>query len=257
MQAEAGRQMQQRRSRPRRPPAAGRRRARRPAGRRARTPFACAFRRAASMAVTSWSSASTGAKPSFAGRDGEHARAAADVDEAARLELAQQLETETRRRWPPVPNARPGSITTATTSSGGSSQGGPIQTRPIAHRPVKVAPALLPAGVDFVGGDGAESRPEALFAARVGVGRELDAVRQVPPPRSLPGRARSSAPARSLRAPARRPSRRGAARSAERALQLLEEPLVDRRSVSSPSLCCSSSSSAPLLVGQPARHPRR
>ena len=30
----------------------------------------------------------------------------------------------------PVPNARPGSITTATTSAGGSSHGGPIQQRP-------------------------------------------------------------------------------------------------------------------------------
>ncbi|HKS78776.1 MAG TPA: 50S ribosomal protein L11 methyltransferase, partial [Gaiellaceae bacterium] len=33
--------------------------------------------------------------------------------------------------WAPVPKARPGSITTAIASAGGSSQGGPTQRRPI------------------------------------------------------------------------------------------------------------------------------
>src|SRR5205814_7519976 len=45
--------------------------------------------------------------------------------------------------------------------------------------PVEVPPPLLPAGVDGVGLGGAERSPEALLPTRVGIGDELDAVREV------------------------------------------------------------------------------
>ena len=44
---------------------------------------------------------------------------------------------------------------------------------------MEIAPALLPAGVDGVCPDRAERSPETLLPTRVGVGHELDAVREV------------------------------------------------------------------------------
>ena len=69
-------------------------------------------------------------EPELGRDDGEHTRAAAEIDQAAALELQQQLTQSCVVGCPPVPNARPGSITIAVASAGGSSQGGPIQTGP-------------------------------------------------------------------------------------------------------------------------------
>ena len=65
------------------------------------------------------------------GGDREHAGAAADVEQRAGLELLQRLRGRAASsRASPVPNARPGSMTTTSASAGGVSHGGPTQRRP-------------------------------------------------------------------------------------------------------------------------------
>ena len=143
-----------------------------------------------------------------------------------RVDRFEQLEAEPRRRVRARAERAPGSITTASASSGGAPARAGRSTSSRARRPVEAAPALGPVVRDVLAAHAAERLPEPLLAGAVGVGDELDAVVGVRAPRSPPGRARASAPAPPR--PARRGPRRrrGAAASAEGALQLVEEPLV-------------------------------
>ena len=62
------------------------------------TAFTSAFARATSIAASSMSIADDRLEAELRSSDREHARAAADVEQAGRLELLQQLEREPRRR---------------------------------------------------------------------------------------------------------------------------------------------------------------
>ncbi len=125
----------------------------------------------------------------------------------------------------PVPNARPGSITTESEPELGASQGGPIHSDPISHGPVEALPLVLPAFGDRLHPNVAEPRPQARRPCLVRERGQLDRIALAEPRRTPPGRARASRP--SLPRPDRQaPGSRREAGSAERALQLLEEALV-------------------------------
>ena len=67
--------------------------------------------------------------------------------------------------WAPVPNARPGSITTAGSPGPGCSHGGPIQSPPARAGPVERPPGILPArfdGSDHASAKAARIAPTAL-----------------------------------------------------------------------------------------------
>ena len=110
---------------------AGRPRPRSRGVRRRATPFASALRSRRLDRLRVEVDGADRPEAELRGRDREHARAAADVEQAAARQIEQQLEAEARRRVAPVPNARPGSITTAIASASGSSHGGPTQSGPI------------------------------------------------------------------------------------------------------------------------------
>ena len=95
------------------------------------TPLTFAFSRAESSATSSRSTAVIGSKPSFAA-------AIESTPEpqptSSRLAGSASCRKSRQRRvvaCAPVPNARPGSITTGTRSAGGDSHGGPTQSRPM------------------------------------------------------------------------------------------------------------------------------
>ena len=189
------------------------------------TPFARAFARVASTTGLEVD-ADDRREAEQRGGDREHARAAADVEQARRGELEQELEAEPRRR------VRAGAERAARVDDDRERVGGrrlprrPDPERADPDRPVELAPAVLPARLDVVGARAAEEVPETLLAACV---RTRPARR--PPARSTssnPSGTSSSIVARASSACSRRidgDSRRG---SAERALQLLEEALVWR-----------------------------
>ena len=141
-----------------------------------RTWFAAAFRSVASTASGSRSIASTGPKPSLAAAI---ERTPDPHPTSSRLPRGDSRSSSRQRRvvaCAPVPNARPGSITTAIASGFGLLPGRPHPQRPDPDGPVEGAPALLPASLDLVRTCAAERRPQPLLPARVGVGDELDAV---------------------------------------------------------------------------------
>ncbi len=72
----------------------------------------------------------------------------------------------------PVPNARPGSITTVRASEGGASHGGPTQSEPIRTGAVELAPPVLPALLDLEHGGVGELAEHPR--CRLAVGGELD-----------------------------------------------------------------------------------
>ena len=106
------------------------RRARRRERAASSTPFTRAFSSVASIAASSMSIADDRREAELRGGDREHARSAADVEQAARLELLQQLEREPRRRM------RAGAERAARIdhdrldAGGAASHGGPTQKRP-------------------------------------------------------------------------------------------------------------------------------
>ena len=151
-------------------------RARRRAGRSSSTPFAAAFRCVASTAAGSWSTASTGREAEARRRDREHARAAADVEQAPALEPVEQLEAEPRGRVPAGAERAPGIDHDRLDPLGRRLPGRPDPELPDAHRPVEVAPALLPVGGHVVGPHLAERGPEPLLARVVGVRDQLEPV---------------------------------------------------------------------------------
>ena len=90
-----------------------------------------AFARVASIDGSSTSTAITGPKPSSAAAIESTPEPQPTSSERLRLELLQQLRGRAASSGAtPVPNARPGSITTASASAGGASHGGPTQRRP-------------------------------------------------------------------------------------------------------------------------------
>ena len=94
------------------------------------TPFRAALRVAASTAAGSTSTATTGAKPSTAAA----IATTPEPQPISRMLCGSISATSSRHRrvvaCAPVPNARPGSMTTGTTSPGGRSHGGPIHSGP-------------------------------------------------------------------------------------------------------------------------------
>src|SRR5881275_3734219 len=94
------------------------------------TLFAAALARVVSSDTSSMSTACTGANPRFAPAT---ERTPDPQPTSSRLVGSTACRSSRQSRvvaCAPVPNARPGSITTATASGGGSSHGGPTQQRP-------------------------------------------------------------------------------------------------------------------------------
>ena len=94
------------------------------------TPLSAAFRSVASTACGSKSNASTGSKPSFAAAIERTPEPQPTSSTLPRSSPASSSRQSCVVGCPPVPNARPGSITTAIAPSSGSSHGGPIQSEP-------------------------------------------------------------------------------------------------------------------------------
>ena len=112
-----------------------------------------------------------------AGRgDREHARAAADVEQAPPLEPVQQLEAEPRGRVPPGAERATGIDHDRLDPLGRRLPGRPDPELPHADRPVEVPPALIPVGGHVVGTHLAEGGPEPLLPRVVGVRDELEPV---------------------------------------------------------------------------------
>ena len=108
------------------------------------------------------------------GRDSHDTRPAAGVEQAAALEPGEKVNACARRRMRTVPNARPGSTTTASSPAGGAIHGGPIQSPPArtgrwnsfqrsSHPPRNGLTRRL-----------SEGRPDLRLARAVGVRDELD-----------------------------------------------------------------------------------
>ena len=213
-----------------------------------------AFSRVASIDGASMSTPSTGREAEQRRGDREHAGAAADVEQRAALELLQQLRGRAASSGAsPVPNARPGSITTASASAGGVSHGGPIQSGPTRTGWWNARQRSSQPASTSVGARAAEEVPEPLLAGRVGVRGELDALGPVDLLEALReelehGRARLLG---ALGADLDRDSAQTG--SAERALQLLEEALVVPVGVLV-ARRVELLEQAALLVGEPARH---
>ena len=202
--------------------------------------------------------------------DGEHrreARAARPRSRARRSRSRRRAGSRARARRaargraassraPPVPNARPGSTTIASASGRRRLPGRPDPEPPDAHRPVKVAPALLPVRRHVVGRAPRRRPPRAAPRPRRRCTRPARGRRRARSPRSPAGRARASARAPPRRARSGLTRRRGGAGSAERALQLLEEPLVRLVGLVG-GAALELLEQALLLLGQPARHLRR
>ena len=102
------------------------------------TPFARAFARVASTAASSMSTPTTGPKPSSAAGDREHARAAADVEQRARLERAAAARGRAASSGARRCRTRgPGRSRRRARPAAGASHGGPIQSAPDRDRPVE------------------------------------------------------------------------------------------------------------------------
>ena len=143
------------------------------------TPFTRAFSRVASIAGSSMSTPTTGANPSSAA-------AIESTPEPQPTSSSEPGSTSWRNcrqscvvACEPVPKARPGSTTTASASGGRRLPRRPDPERAHSDRLMERAPPVLPAGLDVVAARTAEEVPEALLAARVGVGGELDPLRAV------------------------------------------------------------------------------
>ena len=142
-----------------------------------RTPFARAFRVVASIAASSESIAVTGVKPSVAAAIAITPEPQPTSRTVPRSSPCRASMHSRVVGWAPVPNARPGSITTESSPVGDCAQGGPIQSEPTTARwkrfhsssqPAATAPSRSPA----------EALPQPAGARVVGEGRELD---RVPP----------------------------------------------------------------------------
>ena len=154
----------------------------------------------------------TGSKPSLRRRDREHARAAADVEQAAALEVAQSSSRQSCVvGCAPVPKARPGSITTGDRARASAP---PTAARPRAGRPRpgggNRVHSLLPAVRHGLDANVAEPRTQPVRSRLVGERGELDVAAVARPPRTPPERARASRPSPPRRA---RRERRPNARS--------------------------------------------
>src|SRR5215216_142572 len=111
-------------------------------------------------------------EPQPRGGNREHARAAADVEQAAAAELHEQLEAQ------PGGRVRAGAEGAAGVDDDGDDSGRrllpgrPDPERADPDRAVKLPPALLPPGLHRFGGDVAERRAKPLLARPVGVDDE-------------------------------------------------------------------------------------
>ena len=157
-----------------------------------------AFASVASTDGSSMSTATTGPKPSRAA-----AIESTPEPQPTSSRLARGWSSRSSRQsrvvgCAPVPNARPGSITTASASPGGVLPRRPDPERADPDRAVELAPAILPAGLDL----GRTARRKRAEHARGGlaVGGELDARPRPRPPRSPRARGRGTR-ARSSSAP--------------------------------------------------------
>src|SRR6266511_6398204 len=111
--------------------------------------------------------------------DPEHARAAAEVEEAPGLELEQKLDAELRRRVRTGPE-----LTTRVDDDRGRVRGrlAPGRADPErsqANRTVELLPPVAPVRDEVLPAHAAEHLPEPLLTAGVGVGDELDAIREI------------------------------------------------------------------------------
>ena len=120
---------------------------------------------------------------------------------------------------PPVPNARPGSITTAIASVVGVLPRRADPEPADADRLVELPPAVLPVVLDVGGCGAAERLPDPLLAGGVRVGGELEPASRLRSPRIPPGRARASRRAPAPPARRGRSPRRGAERHAQPDIQ--------------------------------------
>ena len=112
-------------------------------------------------------------------RDREHARAAADVEQAAARKVEHELEAEPGRG---VAAGAEGSTRVDQDCGHPGLRLLPRRSDPERadpHRSVERAPALFPALLDLGRAGAAERRPEPLLAGRVGVRGELDAAREL------------------------------------------------------------------------------
>ena len=152
------------------------------------TPLAAAFSRVTSTATSSTSTATTGAKPSFAAAIEMTPEPQPTSSSDPRRSSSRSSSESRVEGCAPVPNARPGSITTASASAGGVLPRRPDPERADPDRVVELAPAVLPAVVDLADGCVREGREHPLGGGAVGgeldgagvllllepLGRELD-----------------------------------------------------------------------------------
>ena len=181
---------------------------------------------ATSTATASRSTARTGANPR---RTAATATTPEPQPASRRLPRSSRDRSSMQARvvgCPPVPNARPGSTTTARCARGRID---PRRADPEAagrDRPVELPPAVLPAVADGLGSRLRERVDDRRDAVVRDVHRELGRIAVRRSPRSLPVHARRAMRVRSRPRPLGRRRRRGGCRSAERALQAAEEAAV-------------------------------
>ncbi len=114
-----------------------------------------------------------GLEAELGGGDGEHTRAAADVEQAATLELVEEAEAESGRRVRTGPEgaARVDDDRDRTVRRHFPGRADPERADP--DGPVELTPALFPAGLDRLRGDVGERCPQTLLTGLVGVDRKL------------------------------------------------------------------------------------
>ena len=137
------------------------------------TPLSAALRSVASTACGSKSNASYGLEAELCRRNREDTRAAADVEHAPALLAGEQPKHSCVVGCPPVPNARPGSMTTAIAPSSGSSHGGPIQSEPTRTGLWNCRQRSSQSSSTSDGCGASERLPDPLLAGGIGVGGEL------------------------------------------------------------------------------------
>ena len=212
----------------------------------------------ASTACGSKSTASTGSKPSFAAAIASTPEPQPTSSTLPRSSPASSSRQSCVVGCAPVPNARPGSITTAIAPSSGSLPRRPDPERADADGLVELPPAVLPVVLDDGRRGAAERLPDPFLARSVRVGGELEPAVAARSPRSPPGRARSSPP-RACFGPRAGTVDRDAAQERsrgpdiQRMLSSFSKKPSSRRYVSSSESVSNAVEQLALLVGQLAR----
>ena len=151
-----------------------------------------------------------------------------------------------------MPNARPGSMTTASASRGGCSHGGPTQSRPTLTGRWNVAPPILPASSTSV-----ERAPPKTCQTRSSPAASVYATSSTAPSRSTSSKPPGKSSSIAARASSTRSSRtstvtRRSSLSGTRSSACRRSPRRGGTSRSSLS-CFELGEQAPLLVGEPPR----